>query len=324
LGGLGFLISLGLLVFVLARTDIGRSWGIILTMRGRGFIVPLFATGAALGLRGWRWQMIFPQARRPGVWPCFRVLAIGNLANYFFPGRAGDVMRCFLISREHLTTTASLTLATVGLEKILDGLLLMAVLASASFLFNLPPWVSQLTLAAGVVFGGGILAATLFRGHALRGLDALRARLKGHLSGTTERLATIVERLTDGLSAIGSSRQIAWLVLLSLGVWTAEAGLVWGLAQGAGVPLSPVGSAVVAAILGLGLSIPAGPGFIGTYEFFSVAGLGLFGVESAVALGLTLAMHAWVLLTTALTGLGAMTVSGLSWSQMLVARTQGR
>lgn len=58
-------------------------------------------------------------------------------------------------------------------------------------------------------------------------------------------------------------------------------------------------------------------GSIGTYEFFSITALKLFGISSGSALTLTLVMHAWSLIATTLLGLIGLWMSGMSFSQLI-------
>ncbi len=60
---------------------------------------------------------------------------------------------------------------------------------------------------------------------------------------------------------------------------------------------------MVCAVLGLALMIPAAPGALGTYEFFSSTAITIAGLTAANALALTFALHGWVLLTTSITGI---------------------
>jgi uncharacterized membrane protein YbhN (UPF0104 family) len=40
--------------------------------------------------------------------------------------------------------------------------------------------------------------------------------------------------------------------------------------------------------------VPSAPGFLGTYEFFAVASLGLFGIAPSPALALAVTMHIYL------------------------------
>jgi uncharacterized membrane protein YbhN (UPF0104 family) len=104
-------------------------------------------------------------------------------------------------------------------------------------------------------------------------------------------------------------------------VWTCEAALIWKLAAALQIPLSLPAAAVVSAVLGLGLMIPAAPGSIGMYEFFSVAVLRLFGIESGRALALTLLMHTWSFVVVTGLGLAGLWISGINFSQLIRGRS---
>ncbi|HYT55986.1 MAG TPA: lysylphosphatidylglycerol synthase domain-containing protein, partial [Verrucomicrobiae bacterium] len=48
---------------------------------------------------------------------------------------------------------------------------------------------------------------------------------------------------------------------------------------------------VVLAFVGIGVSLPSAPGFVGTYQFFTVAALALFSVDQNRAFGFSLLQH---------------------------------
>ena len=67
-----------------------------------------------------------------------------------------------------------------------------------------------------------------------------------------------------------------------------------------GLRLSPLAAAAVFAIVHVGSSLPGVPGNIGTYQFFTVLGLVLFGIDKTSAAGFSLvvfvlmSVHIWV------------------------------
>ena len=69
--------------------------------------------------------------------------------------------------------------------------------------------------------------------------------------------------------------------------------------------------------------IPAGPAFIGTYEFFSVAALRLFGIGAESALALAVLMHAWMVVVTTVLGLVGLNVIGSKFSHLADGEIHG-
>ena len=106
-------------------------------------------------------------------------------------------------------------------------------------------------------------------------------------------------------------------------IWIADAVGIWGLAWALDVSVSIPGAGMVSAVVGLGLMIPAGPGFIGTYEAFSVAALRLLGVEFTSAMALTLLMHAWSLTAAMILGAGGLGLCGINFAWLVHPGTRG-
>jgi hypothetical protein len=112
------------------------------------------------------------------------------------------------------------------------------------------------------------------------------------------------------------------LVLLTILVWVGDAALIWGIALVLDLSLSLPSAVFVSAVLGLGLMIPAAPGFIGTYEFFSVAALRASGIGSESALALAVVMHAWVFLATIILGFIGLSLVGMRFSYLIRSQVQ--
>lgn len=314
---LGLLIGLGLLVLLFSRLSLRQAWQTLTRLDGRQLLLPLLATAGSVSLRPWRWQAIFPPHARPGFSACFSVLWVGNMTNNFLPGRGGDLLRCFLVRRDVSLVGATLVLATLGLEKVLDGLALLAVVLLSFWFFRPPEWLGRLGLFSTLVFVGAVAVFLLLRYRMawfLRLTGSLFRRV--HLQPFGEKVVTTFGKFGEGLSILSSLQQTVRLVGLTIMVWTCEAALIWKLAATLQIPLSLPAAAVVSAVLGLGLMIPAAPGSIGTYEFFSVMALKLFGIGAERAFALTLVMHAWSFIATTLLGLIGLGMRGMSLSQL--------
>lgn len=323
----GVAISAALLLLLATQVDLRASFAELRRIEARQLGWPVVFLVAGLSVRPWRWQLIFPPAARPPFGKSFAVWSIANMCNNILPARGGDVLRCFLIaepasgsspSRLHGATAA---LATLGLEKVLDGLALLAVIALSFFFLNPPGWMMSMVLIAGALFGGALavmIALALWPDFVRRVTLRLGAAMRA--PGLAGKLVSLLDSFALGLSAVRSPGRMAGLVLLTALIWAIDMGLVWSCAQALQTPISPWVGALLTAVLGLGMMIPAAPGFVGTYEFFSVAVLSLFAVTREQALALTLVTHAGVLLMTTAFGLAALAASGVRWSALPAAR----
>lgn len=314
---LGTLVGVGCIALVLRQVDLKQSWNTLGRLNGPFLFVPVAVFLVNLPLRAWRWQIIFPSSSRPRFADCLLVLGIGNMANFLLPGRAGDIARCVLLGDGTTLSGSSRTLATLAVEKILDGFALIGMVLFAAWSLNPPHWVFRILRIAAVIFGGAMLAAILLR-HQTGGLTEFANRLlrtlhMSFLEGGATRLLT---SFSEGLGAVVSAQQMLILLLLTAGIWVSEAVLIWGLAGALELGISLRSAVIASAILGLGLMIPAAPGGLGTYELFGTEAFKLTGMAGSGALALTIVIHAWVYVANITAGLCLLALKGISLAQL--------
>ena len=314
---LGIAISVSLAAFVLRKTDLRESWTTLRMIRPQWLVLPLVITLVSYPLRALRWKVIFPPEPAPGFLRCLQVLSIGVAANNFLPGRAGDLARCSLLSRKFSLSAASLSLGTLAVEKLADGLMLIAVVVVSLHAASVPLWISRMLWISAILFGSAaaVFVAMHHRPQSLVDAVSAGSRVLGR-GPISERVEQLIRSFVQGLSAVRSGRQVGWIVALTLLVWTGEGGLIWSLALALQLKLSISGAFLAAALLGLGLMIPAAPGAVGSYEFFSVAGLRLVGIEASKALTLSVLLHAWVFLAGSAVGLCCLWGAGMNLAQL--------
>lgn len=316
---IGVLIGLGCVAILLRQVDLKQSWHALGRLSGPFLFVPLAVFVTNLPLRAWRWQLIFPTSQRPGFGTCLTVLGIGNMANFLLPGRAGDLSRCVLIGEGNSLQNSSRTLATLAVEKVLDGLALVGVVLFSVWVLQPPQWVVDLLRIATLIFVGALVVLVLLRYRTRVFVQVVRKAFRVlHLSSLEERFDSLLTSFSEGLTAVSSASQMLTLLLVTSAIWITEAALVWGLAIALGLAI-PLKSAVVAsAILGLGLMIPAAPGGLGTYELFGTEAFKLTGMAANNALALTVVIHAWVFVANIALGLCMLAVKGISLTQLKI------
>jgi len=314
---LGLLISAVCIGLLAHQANVTQSMQSLTRLNGYLLFLPLATFLVAIPLRALRWDMIFPPESRPGFSPCLNALGIGNMANFLLPWRAGDAARCVLVGRDTSVSKVSRTLATLGVEKVLDGLALVGMVLFAITIVSPPTWMVRLVSAASLIFGGALAALVLLRYRApalIRGATAALRRVGFAALG--DRLESPLASFADGLVAVSSSAQLLRLLMMTVAIWVTEALLIWGLALSFGIDISIKSALVVSAVLGLSLMVPAAPGGLGTYELAGVAGLQLVGVDANSALALTLAIHAWVFITNVALGLSLLAFHGVRPAQL--------
>ena len=313
----GILIGLGCLAILIREVDLRQSLRALGRLSGPFLLVPFAVFCLNLPLRAWRWQRIFPAPSRPKFASCLIVLGIANMANFLLPGRAGDLARCTLAGPTGSLVEGSRALATLAVEKVLDGLALIGMVMFSVWALHPVAWVLGLVRTAALIFGSALVLLVLLRYRMRTLIDWVRRFFCWiHMSSFEQKFDGLLTSFADGLSAISSPPQLLILLLLTGFIWITEAALIWGLSGALDLTVSLRSAVVASAILGLGLMIPAAPGGLGTYELFGTEAFKIVGIPASSALALTLIIHAWVFVANVLAGLVLLGLKGLSVAQL--------
>ena len=310
----GPVLSALFLWIALRNANLAQAWQTLRHFDPRLLAAPVAIVTMNFLFRTWRWQLIFPPAYRPRFWAAFRALTISFAANNLLPGRAGDLGRCILISRKMSVAQSTVAVGTLAVEKLLDGLALLAVVAYALRVLASQGWLRHLAILGVFVFGVAFVFFLLLRWRSAWITGLLHRAAERHSLPGIIKIASLVDSFSQGIAAISSPATLFFLFLQTAAIWGTEAGLFYAFAHSLDITLSAGGSLIAAAILGLGLMIPAAPAAVGTYEFFGSSALRLVGVAATPALALTLLLHAWVLVFNTGVGLAAMAIGGIGFS----------
>lgn len=314
---LSLAISAVFVYLAVHNADLGKSWRTLTHIDWRFLVLPAALFMIHMPLRGWRWHLLYEPHHRPGFAAAFQTLAIGTGVNNFLPARAGDVARCVLIGRRTHEGSSTRALATMGVEKVLDGLILVAVIVF-SLLFMTPPhWVWRLTIVSALVFGAGFFVLFMLRYHRewlLARIEHFFVRIR--LAQQGAKAHAILTAFAEGLGSMTSPAQMVRMILLTATIWVLEGLMIWSLTRSFHVPLSPMSGLFFSAVVGLASVVPAAPANVGSYEFFGAAALRLAGLARGNALALVLVLHAWTFLSTSILGLCCFGAAGLHFRQL--------
>lgn len=313
---LSLAVSAVFVYLALHNANLGQSWRTLAHLNWRLLVLPAVIFMIHMPLRGWRWQLLYEKEHRPRFVECFQMLAIGTAANNLLPARAGDVARCVLIGRRAAVGGSTRALATMGVEKVLDGLTLVAVIVFSLVFMTPPTWVWRLTAISAAVFSAAFVMLFMLRYHRQWLLSRvehffIRLRLR-HLAA---RAHAILTAFAEGLGSITSFGLMLRMLVLTATIWIFEGLMIWSLMKTFHLALSPTAGIFFSAVVGLASVVPAAPANVGAYEFFGSAALRLAGVARGGALALVLVFHAWTFLSTTILGLICFFTAGLNFRQ---------
>jgi hypothetical protein len=256
------LASLGCLVWTLRDANLGDFRDDLATIDYRWVAVAVVADLLVYLGYSLRWSILLRPVVRTGFWRSVRAVYMGLFANEILPFRAGEVLRCYLLSRwTKLPLAVSLSSALI--ERILDGIWLCVCLLVTLRYVEFPPQFHRLVDGAWVlglvVWGGALLLA--IAAMARRGDVLPRAPVKGW-----RRHAAV---LMDGVISIGHSRFLLLALLQSLPCLLLQAIPIWASFRGYGFDLSLTDAFALMVILRLISALPQAPGNIGLFQLLT-------------------------------------------------------
>jgi uncharacterized protein (TIRG00374 family) len=256
-------------------------------------------------VRTLRWRIILSGAARAPFGTLFPVLIMGFATNNLLPGRLGEFWRAYLLGRKR-NVRKSLALASVFVERVFDGLTLIALLAIVSLSIQLPGRSREIELFAAFIFLGATVAVVVVLWWPALTLWLVRAVLQPLPRHWSAWSAERVEAFIEGLAPLRRPVVLIGATVLSIGVWLLEGGSYLLLSRGVNLSLPPglelpgIGLALVT--INLGIMVPSGPGYVGTQEFFGTSALEVVGANTHAALALVVVSH--VVQYVLVTGLG--------------------
>ncbi len=320
---LGVLVSAVFFAWFLQGLSLGQVWHDLAEAQYWYLIPGVGVYFMAVWARTWRWQhLLRPMADLP-LRRLFPIVVIGYMGNNVYPARAGEVIRSYVLLR-NARVPVSASLATVFVERVFDGLvMLLFVFVTVPFI-DLPGWLNFVVVAATLAFIGALavlMAAAVWPGWFLRLYDCLESHLVP--SRWRGRLRGILEMFFTGLSALRHPRQIAMVFLTSTVIWLTETTKYWILMHGFPFEVPFLVLMLMTAVVNLAITIPSAPGYVGTFDAPGIKVLTTFGVPESVAAGYTLVLHAALLLPITLLGFYYMWRESVSWSDFRSATSQG-
>lgn len=321
-------LAVGLVVLFLHNVDL---WGVVSDIaraRPGWLALSLATTFVNLGIRALRWQYLLEPLGPTSFVSAFRATAVGFAATSVLPARAGEVIRPYFLARterrqERLTATGAF--ATIILERLLDVVTVLVLLASYVFFFGRdlgqvnPLAFAAVTWAgATAAAGAGAALVVLFvvAGDPDR-LERTMTRLEQVVpSALAGLIARIAGKFARGLGAIRRPGRLLIALAWSFPLWLSICLGIWSVAVAFRFAVPFTGSFLLLALLVLGVAVPT-PGAIGGFhEAFRVGATVFYGAPDAAAVGAAIVLHLFSIGPSLLLGLFFAAQEGLNVATM--------
>lgn len=289
-GLIGVLIGAVFLWLSLRQTSLAQVQAVLLEAN-RGYLwLALLMYWIDLGFRVARWRVLLWEIKPLSFRSVSLALVVGYAANNLLPARLGELFRADFAGRRY-RLSRSAVIASIFVERVLDGLVLVLCLILGSLFVPGHPILERLTILSALVFLGVFGLLWLING--------------GFLAARVQAIPAIASRWQSFRAGLGIMRGqgVLRVVGLSLIIWFLEGTAIWLVLQAVGVSLSGLQMLPIIGITSLSTLIPSAPGFVGTYQYAYAVGLQLFSYGSALGIAAAAAVQLVLLGSVTITGL---------------------
>ncbi len=313
---IGLLVSLVFIALFLVRTDFEEiadafaeanyAWALL--------SLPVYFVGA--WFRTLRWRILLKPLGQMSTARLYPVVIIGFMANNLIPARAGELVRAYIV-REREKVSMAASLGTIVVDRLFDGLALLAFLLGVAVFVGVSDILRDLAISMAVLFGVGLVVLVVVASSESRGQAAARGLLRLLPAGLRARAEAPVYLFLDGLRSLRSPVDMAAVSAASVVSWLLEATMYYMVGLAFNLDVGFDAYLLVAAAANLAISVPSSPGGVGPFEFFAKRSAILFGVSDGLATAYAVALHALLLFPVIALGLYFLWAIDLTWGEIL-------
>ena len=311
---LGTLVSALFLFLALKDVPLGEVAQTLARVNPGWAMIAVIALFTQSWLRAVRWILLYyPQHRDLRVRQMTEIIIISQMINIVSPWRIGELARIVLADEIEIRSKAQ-SLATIGIEKIFDTTMLLALLLILPPFMTLPDWLESpregLVVVSLALFIGAFILL-LVRERVVRLLGKIKPPWFRHSLDTHAEVALssldVFKRwdLHLGLHALS-------VVLWFLGVLINYVTL---LAMNLQLPF--ISAFLLLVVLQVGGLVPSSPGKVGVFQALCIGGLALFGVDKSQGLTYGILLYLVTYAPMTLAGIALMWWQGLSFRRVI-------
>ena len=314
------------LYLALRKQHLGDVWSALGSAQYLWVIPGIAVYMVAVWARAWRWHYMLRPLKKIPTNRMFPIVTIGYMGNNIYPARAGEVLRAYVLKR-HEGVPISASLATVVVERIFDGVVMLAfifvnfselarVKGDSGFIGGVS---IQTVAVVGTILFLGALAVFLLAAMFPFVTEKIVRRLTARFVPLRfrEKTLDILLRFLGGLESLRSPADVLMIFVTSVVIWLLETVKYWFVAHAFGIGnISFFALMLMNGVVNLATTLPSAPGYVGTFDAPGIAILSAYGVQPEVATAYTLVLHAALWLPVTLLGAYFFAHEGLKWGKV--------
>lgn len=310
---LGYLVSAACLVWVCSRFPYRElaehlrtlDWGWVALAVGIEILI-YFADA-------WRWAALLRPVGSPSFGVALQSVFVGIFASDVLPARAGELVRCFLLSWES-DVPLSLAFTSDIILRVMDGVWIVILYLLVTYSVGTHPMVNDAMWVFGVVIAvaSALILFVLFR--------------REHASELMESKPWGAKfmHLLHEIHRLGNWRALGVAMFGSGLYWLTQALALWALAKADAFDFGLSAATFLLAVKAVGTLIPNAPANVGAYQAIMMYALGLLLVERPNA-QIFSQLAFWILTLPAVAGGAiALAVTGLDIRELQARAMRAR
>lgn len=292
-------------MWVLSGANLTQIWSEVQHMHWRWVSFAVLCDITVYLLHGLRWRLMLRPIEKVSFAQCVEAIYVGLFANEVLPLRAGELIRCFLLSKTS-EIPLSVTFASALIERIFDGIWLMACFFITLHMGKLP----RVLVNGGYILGVLIVVAGVILSYAMyarkQSLDLLFGMSWPRWFNT----------LIEDLHLIGHSRYLYYSFAASGAYMLAQILPIYMLVQANDLNVPWTASFAMMVLLRLSSIVPQAPGNLGSFQWVVAHTLMMFGMATGHAKRFSLILWAVVTIPLIVIGFVALAMEGINMSHL--------
>jgi uncharacterized protein (TIRG00374 family) len=321
----GLVISAVFVFLALRGLNLAEVWNDVQKANYWWLIPGVGVYFVAVWARTWRWHYLLRPIQKVSLSELFPIVVIGYMGNNIYPFRAGEVIRAWMLKRRN-GVSISASLATIIVERIFDGLVMLIFVFAALPFAPIPSPFDQIVVWMTVVFFGALAVffALALRPELTRKLYHWLLTRLVPVEKLRESLINLADRFMEGLASLRSPADLAMTTVTSILIWLTETTKYWFVMHAFNFQVSFFVLMLMTAVVNLATTLPSSPGYVGTFDEPGIEVLKAFGVNQNTAAAYTLVLHAALWLPITLLGGYYMLRLGVQWGDFARATSEVR
>lgn len=295
---IGIGISLFFIWLTLREVDFSALWVAIKKANHLYLIPTLIVMLIQFYLRSVRWGYLMEPIKNIGRTSLFSATSIGYMANNILPARIGEFVKAYAIARKEKISFSS-SFSTIIIERLIDLFSLFIIMLVVMYIITFPEGKSEteelLRKGASGIFVLFIcmsLVIIFFKREKAFFKKVVFNIIKPLSLKMADKANHFLDSFSDALSVLGREKHLNMIIIYSVIIWLLSAIPIYLLLLAFGYKFPFSISFFILVLIGIAVSIPSAPGFIGTFHFACAKGLELFNVPDEGAISVAIILHA--------------------------------